>query len=338
MRYPKMNAILCNNPYLRKIIRNPITGYESNADGFPTLVVEITQLPYDSLWEIEAVVYDQDHHESVALRSESPAENGNIKWTWKLDEPIENPWVMHLRVSQESVLFEQTIGLRIYRLYGKVTDFSGKPIEGIVCANMPGISTVSDKDGCYNLWLPDTRISSLLAMDVGFGTSSLECWVYDYWPREDLHLDMRVGQLELYELHAWRGFTGIKIDVIPMSVGIVNVLFGEGKEPGHLESVGPDLNPSDISVELDGSPKDIFSMDRREEITAHKAADRISIDSRPEYSLQIADISSSSLPFGSLQILRVAIRHHLRDGGQDIIEQGEGFYLGLRNGITINSG
>jgi len=340
MRYPQARAYLSNNPRWHRTFRNPVAGVEIPVKAFPVLAVEFRDLPRGGSWQIGATVFGEGQDKLISLEATAASQDGRIHKSWELGDPLSNAWTVHVWARQDSYRFEETTGLRVYRLSGRVTDFDGKPIEAVVCANgVQGVAAPTDRAGRYDLWLPDRHIPSLLAADAGYGKSTLQCWVYDYRPQDDLALDMRVGQIELYELHAWRGYGGLKVDFIPMSVAIVNALFGQGKKPGSLKSVGPELSPDDISVEVDGTAARILSVHTREEITRREAAAEMPFESRPEYSLQVADPGCSpGVSFGNPQVLRVAVRHHFKESGRSSLEQGEGFYLGLRSGVGYSGG
>lgn len=337
--YVKARAYLCNNPRWQKSIRNHLSGQEIPFKAFPVLVADFHGLPADGPWDIGAIVYDSRGRTLATLDAAVPSKNGRIHRSWELEKPLRDPASVLISARCGSHVFKQTDHLRVYRLHGRVTDFDGKPIEAVVSANgVPGVATSTDRDGKYELRLPDRLVPSLLAMDAGFGKDTLECWVYGYWPEDDLALDMRVGQIEVYELNAWRGYCGLKVDFIPMSVGISGLL-GQGKQPGLLKSVGPALSDGDIAAELDGVPVDVLAMHKREEITSRKGMNNAPFESRPEYSLQLAEPAASrDKSPGGVQVLRVTVRHHLKQDGRDVIERGEGLYLGLRSGISCNGG
>lgn len=341
-RRPRVKAYLCNNPRWRTTLRNPVTGEAIPIEAFPSLSVDLGDLPSDGVWSVGATAFGHEQHELVTLESTVASQNRRLRWSWDLDEPVADPWTIHVWARQDSYLFEETAGLRINRLSGKVTDFDGRPIQGVVCANgVRGVAAPTDDAGRYSLWLPDGHILSLLAADAGYGEKTLQCWVYDYRPEGDFSLDMRVGQCEIYELNAWRGYCGIKVDFIPMSVGMVRSLFVKGRACRSKagEVFGPELSPCDVSVEVDGVAADILSMHRREEIMRTEKMVEPGLHSRAEYSLQVADPGASpDDSHGGCQVLRVTIRHRFVEAGRSLLEQGEGFFLGLRSGVGISGG
>ena len=336
VRYPQIKAYLCNNRRWQKTIKHPFGGDEMTNKGFPALVVDVRGLPCAGLWKFGATAFNREKSKLAAFESSAASQNGCIHQSWELDDPLPNPWTVNVWAAQGSYRFEETTGLRAYRVSGKVTDFEGKPIEAVVQACVPGVATSTNGTGSYELWLPDRHIPWLMALDSGYGKSTLECWAYDYLPQSDLELDLRIGQVELYELRAWRGFCGIKIDFLPMSVGLVNAMT-EGKESARDNSISPRLSSKDVEVRLDDKLVDILSLHRREEIC--KPGDTPVSYSREEYALQVADTGRSpSSPRGSVQVLRVAVRHDLKEAGSSVVERGEGLYLGLRAGVGVSSG
>ena len=341
VRHPRIKAYLSNNPRCRATWRYAATGQVEELDSYPTLVADFTGLPCAGSWKVGMTVLDRDQRKLASPESAADSQNGHIHWSHKLDEPLVNPYTIQVWSRQGSYFFEQTMGLPVYHLSGKVTDFDGKPIGGaIVKANaVPGVVTTVDASGEYNLWLPDTHIPALMAYDSGYGKTTLECWAYDYWPQGDLVLDMRIGQIELYELRAWRGYCGIKADFLPMSIGLVNAISAEGKSGGKAKTISPQLFPRDIEVTLDGKAADILAIDSREEIQQSGGTAGQPSYSRREYSLQAADPGASSgVTRGTNQVLRIALTHECKADGRSLIEHGEGFYLGLRSGLGVSGG
>ncbi len=110
-RYPQIEAYLCNNPRRRTTFTNPIKGKEIQVKAFPALVVGFRDLPRAGLWKIGATVFSKDHSELVSLEATAASENGRIRWSYNLGEPLPNPWTVHVWARQDCYLFEETTGL-----------------------------------------------------------------------------------------------------------------------------------------------------------------------------------------------------------------------------------
>lgn len=334
---PQAKAYLGNNPRCQLLPwRHPDTGEVDEAESVPSLVVDFLHLPCNGEWDISATVIDGNGKKIISLVSSASSSNGQIHHSWHLDAPFLDPFSIRLTATQGSFAFEEITSLRIYQLAGRVTDFSGKPLKATVHANgLEGVATLTDDDGRYTLWLPDIRMRALQAYDAEYGRTNIETWIYDYRPKGDLNLDIRIGQIEIYELQAWRGYLGVKLDFIPMSVAyVLRCLESSAKGKGKF---APAFNQDDIAVMADDVQARIMSINRRElEFFGRDVpADFTPPDPQDEYSVQAAvPDSSPGAERGSLQVVKVVLKHE--ENG--IIERGEAFYLGLTNGCGIDGG
>ncbi|MHB1455954.1 MAG: carboxypeptidase-like regulatory domain-containing protein [Armatimonadota bacterium] len=330
-RRPVFNAYLGNNPKCEMIPWTHVdTGTTDYGESCPSLVVFLENLPQTGIWHLSAIVYDSDDCELISFKSDVLSIEINIEKIWYLESPLIDPSRVNICINQEAISFHETVSLHQYLLSGRVTDFAGNPIRSIVHAvGLEGVTTMTDEDGNYDLWLPSIHIRALQAYDAGYGKTSLECWIYDYTPKEDLRLDLRIGQFEIYELRAWRGFLGVKMDFLPMSLFCVLSALADNDTQGRY---APVLMPEDIKVILDGIEVPLLSVDKRKEMLSGNE----SIDQRDEYSFHVSDRELLPGNKGSLQVLQIVLQHKYEES--EIIEQGEGFFLGLRNGVSINGG
>jgi hypothetical protein len=335
-RPPILNAYLGNNPHCRHIPWKHPDGGVEEGESFPSLVADLEALPADGVWSLSATVFDSNRRVLAQLKANVSAKQGRIHQVWRLEAPLEGPYTLQLRVKQGGRSYAETRDLRLYRLFGKVTDFQGHPVKATVMAiGIEGGSVTTDETGVYSLWLPTVHIEALHAHDAGYGTTSIETWIYDYTPKEDLNLDLHIGQIEIYELRAWRGFTGVKVDFLPMSV---SCCLSALKREGARGRFAPEFLPEDIKAVLGETDTRILSVDKRNEMLTN-SEDIGMGDYRKEYSLFISDPTCSPhAEYGSLQVLKLALQHRYKENGQDFTEQGEGFYLGLRNGMAIDAG
>ncbi|WP_319586164.1 hypothetical protein [uncultured Desulfobulbus sp.] len=330
-RRPVFNAYLGNNPKCEMIpwmhADNGTTDY---GESYPSLVVSIENIPQTGAWNLTASILDFDDRELISFNSDVLLIERCIEKIWHLESPLMNPSRVNLSIKKDAVCFDETVSLHQYHLSGKVTNFAGNPVKSIVHAiGLEGVATMTDEEGMYNLWLPSVHIRALQAYDAGYGKTSLECWIYDYFPKEDLKLDLRIGELEIYELRAWRGFLGVKMDFLPMSLSCV---LSALTDKGISGRYSPELILEDIKVILDGTEVPLLSVDKRKEMLSGNE----SIDQRDEYSLHISDRELPPGGMGNLQVLQIVLQHTYEKA--DLIEHGEGFFLGLRNRVSINGG
>ena len=299
-------------------------------ESLPSLVVAVDHLPQSGVWHLDAVVVDSKQRELISFDSDVTSDGMGIRWTWHLESPLVDANKVYLHLTRNSLSYDEALSLHTYHLSGRVSDFAGNPLRAIVHAvGLEGVAALTDEVGKYDLLLPSVHIRALQAYDAGYGKTSLECWIYDYTPHGDLELDLRIGQLEVYELRAWRGFLGVKMDFLPMSLACVLSALVHGDCMGRY---APELLPGDIKVILDGIETPLLSVDRRKEMLSGNEF----IDQRDEYSLHVSDRDLPPSRKGHLQALQIVLRHRYPEN--DVIEQGEGFYLRLRNGASVNGG
>ena len=342
---PQGWAYLGNNPRCKLIPwRHVDTGITEEMESVPSLVADFTHLPRDGEWRIGATVLDGAKRKLFSVESSVSSSKGGMHHIWRLDAPLVDPCTVQLTAAQGSYVFEETSAVRLYRLSGKVTYFDGRPAKATVHANgLEGVAALTDAAERYTLWLPGIRIRALQAYDDGIGRTTVETWIYDYTPQDDLELDIRVGELELYELHAWRGYLGVKADFVPMSIS--HVLRCLERQPKGKGPYAPSFSADDIAVVADGHPASVVSVvvsvdKRKQPFFGRDLPEGFDLpDPQDEYSLQVAvpDCSPGS-ERGSTQIIKVVLKSGCKDGGSQTTEQGEAFYLGLRNGSGVNAG
>jgi hypothetical protein len=356
VQQPTCDLLVYNNPTCRGEMYNPTKDERITAEGYPCVRVRLGDLPVEAPVKASLTVEDASGRALVNQTKTLEVAAGAATWELRLDRPLAAPTRATLEVTQGQRRWAFAREVRLHRLYGRATDFEGHPIAAYVSANgHPGCTAQAAPDGHYEIWLPETYFPAFFVADTGYAQKSLEVWVYDYRPRADLELDMRIGQLELYELQAWRGIAGLKVDFIPQSIGLINrALRAAG--PGHrqeqtraladvyfgMSDAKPFLNQQDISVELDGKPLTIDGWWEREEPLSRSLAALLGPDtdrprSRPEYTLQLSDAPGFDDP-GKTQVLRVVISRRYVDGNAVITEKGEGYYLGLQPGWGVSGG
>jgi len=342
---PRGDVLLFNNPPVRGRLHNPFKQEDIPLEGYPFARVIVRGLPKDDPAQVELTVTSPDGEQLFRQTGEVRPEGGATAWTARFDRPLKRPGGAEVRLTQGDTTWRYRQEIRLHRLHGRITDFAGKPIAGFVMVNgYDGAIAQADADGRYEMWLPETHLPALTFMDSGYGYSSLEAWVCDYTPRHDLELNPRIGQLELYEIQAWRGYSGLKLDLIPMSLGVSTRLAraeGVGEEFGKYFGQLPDgkafLNREDLQVELDGKPLEVHGFWERVDLMGGDPRKSETTNSRPEYTLQTSDVRGDG-PRGETQVLRVVVTRRHVDGGKLVEEKGEGYYLGLRAGWSASGG
>ncbi len=337
IRHPKGRVYLSNNPQWSDRLYTPLKDEEWELNGFPWLWVTWRDLPCGGEWDIAVTVFGREEDEMVSFTSQQAESNGSIHWQIRLDAPIPEAWVAHTVARQGREKWEQWIELRTFTLSGRITDFEGNPRIGFLHAGS-GMTVCTDEAGNYSLSLPDCPISAIFVGDWEYGKTTAECWIYDYHPMRDLVLDCHIGDLELYELHAWRSFTGIRANFVCMSVHMARTAIAHRGGPRGL--VGPELAASNIRVELDGTRADVLSMHSRSVALSRQLRDRqpgATSTTSLEHILQIAYPQRDEDP-GHPQVLRVIAEKQMSLDGQTWLGRGEAYHLGLIAGTSVSGG
>ncbi len=160
------------------------------------------------------------------------------------------------------------------RVFGRVTDFAGRPIEGAAVelknARFDNVAqALSDKDGRYSLAVAKGVYMALTAVK-DYRVKSLEYWAWTVPAEKDLEINPRFDRLEVYGLNAWSvqgGYPSLMIYFRPMSlVRTGRLVAGAGgmEKLGELPvlDIAPELEPGDIQVLIDGQPVKVLQAGR----------------------------------------------------------------------------
>ncbi len=160
------------------------------------------------------------------------------------------------------------------RIYGRVTDFTNRPIAGATVelknSSFKNVAaTMSASDGSYALSVPKGNYMALAAVK-DYQTEFLEYWAWNVPVNEDLEINPRFDRLEVYALNAWRpqgGYPSYQIYFRPMSLTKVTKKVSEaggmenfGKLP--LLDIAPDVNLADIIATIDGQAVNVLKVNK----------------------------------------------------------------------------
>ena len=147
------------------------------------------------------------------------------------------------------------------KLYGRVTDFEGRPLAGAeIRVNGRDFAgevghAVADQDGRYERELArGTYLSVWICRD--YAEKMPEYWAWHVPIEGDLELNARVGGLELYGVNAFwpRQAATLMVFFRPMSLKRYQAHGSTPDFPPGLIPLAPDLRPEDIEVSIDGQP------------------------------------------------------------------------------------
>jgi hypothetical protein len=113
----------------------------------------------------------------------------------------------------------------LIRIYGKVTDFNGNPMERVEIVVLSRefkaiYQTFSDADGKYSLDISRGNYIALWACK-DYAIKNLEYWAWNIPAYQDLEINPRINGLEVYAINAWipqGGLPSMQIYFRPMSL------------------------------------------------------------------------------------------------------------------------
>jgi hypothetical protein len=115
------------------------------------------------------------------------------------------------RVSNKAGVEDLTLSLSIHKLTGQVRDFQGRPFPAYVWAvgpsspgGLPETIVKTDSEECFTLWYPEGKHLRVLIDDESYANTTYECWITAEEIKADVQINPRVGDFELWGLHAWR--------------------------------------------------------------------------------------------------------------------------------------
>jgi hypothetical protein len=159
------------------------------------------------------------------------------------------------------------------KLYGTVTDFGGRPLEGAE-VRVDGRDfrayvtyALTDEHGRYELDLaPGTYLDVWICRD--YKEKMLEYWAWHVPMEGDRELNARVHRLEVYGLNAFwpRQRATLMVFFRPMSLTrALAWQSGNPNQPGAIDIV-PRLGAEDIEITIDGRPAPLLCVNKvREE-------------------------------------------------------------------------
>ncbi|MEW6684642.1 MAG: hypothetical protein AB1393_00360 [Candidatus Edwardsbacteria bacterium] len=231
-------------------------------------------------------------------------------------------------------------GEKSHHLFGRVTDFRGRAIQGYVIVNPSEgkIGTKCRKDGSYHLYLPGGRHESIAAFALDYGRKTLESWAWNIFLDRKQLLNFRIGRLEIYRMHAWRAERTLNISFRPMSLTKILQAVKEGKNEleACAKKYSPQLRKEDVKIFINYQecrPKLLISYPeyiatlRKKTITIPAYLAQVELNDRsstgPRTPKSLGLLRNIS-PVKSKTEVKLFIRHKIFQNNKIILEEGEG--------------
>jgi hypothetical protein len=173
------------------------------------------------------------------------------------------------------------------KIQGTVTDYEGNPIDS---ANVilldpsfrkPIAQGISDENGHYKLEVPKGNYYGMAVVNMNhYGKTRLEYWAWNIPAQKDMEINPKYHKLEVYALNAFRpqgAYPSYIVYFRPMSLS-------KSKENPNGD-LAPDLEKSEIDVEINGENVEIYSIQKVKEYNKNRDGE---VDYMTGYMLQIA--------------------------------------------------
>lgn len=182
-----------------------------------------------------------------------------------------------VEIETDGKRFTETIKCEYARLYGKVTDFNGKPFPALVHFQRSGfdknilMGVWSDKNGRYSAAVPKGCYNSFWIDDESYGKTSLENWCWHMLIDRDEELDFKIGNGEVYSLSVWCNnggghtlFFWFRPMILDKKSEYDTKINGQSRT---VTDISPELEAEDVTVTLNGRELKIISLQRVWETT-----------------------------------------------------------------------
>ena len=250
---PRFKVIFNNNPSFRG---EEIHG--SRVENEPSIRVEGARIPERGTLRI--AVYGQRDKLLYSGKREIEPINGSFSAEIPLKAPLDGPLYTKLSYQNAKGSTSVKIPVTLHKIYGKVSDLSGKPIAAYLIVswdNEPAIRARADRDGDFVIWLPEEVIGHIFVDDATYGKTTLESFIgHNFILRSDVQLDIRIDRMELYNLRSWATLSTFYLYFIPMSLPRLQDITLEG-----TREVWPTLMKEDVGVWLNDREVEILQFE-----------------------------------------------------------------------------
>ncbi len=143
-----------------------------------------------------------------------------------------------------------------FNIYGRITDFGGKPFPAVVCFYRHGFSgdicAWSDSEGFYSIKVPAGRYNAVFCDDASYNETTLENWCWNMYVDRDEEHNLKIGNGEVYSLTPWTVNGGLPVLMFyfrPMILGeMIERQIGQRKVIGNNIK----LSSGCVTVYIDG--------------------------------------------------------------------------------------
>jgi hypothetical protein len=277
-------------------------------------------------------IFDQDYvirNGKVEKPNTCQMRNGFFKLDCPVNYTEQKPARIVISIKSSDNERTKEITCRYHKVYGNITDFSGKPFRAFVGFGadtfLEYLTVWSDSSGYYEIELPERTYNTVGVDDESYSQTTLEAWGWNIIVDSDQRLDFKVGTGEVYNLNAWVNNGGPPCYFItfrPMAL-IPRELWEARKydteineKEWRVSGLAPELNIEDIRISVNGKEVEIYSLQKYYETAWNGTA-------MPAYLVQV---SKDGLDRVGKQTIRLEYEKEMEINGQKVLRNSMGYF------------
>jgi hypothetical protein len=304
-------------------------------ESYPLVVVEgfIKNEYSDKLFIELQILGEKETLKYSSMKEAEVKSDGEIYVKFRLEEKIHDSThgIVTFHMGREKM--KKVVRLpEQHRLYGKVLNFEGRPVQAYIVINsfkFRGVGFAkTDADGFFEIMLPERRYQQIFICDENYGRSKLEFYGWNLYLDKDTELIARFDKIEIFRMAV--GVTPertVIVDFVPMdifhTVQRINQDLKQKVDVDYSSSkYYPKLSTGDIEVFIDDSKAELWTLHKRKHSLADYGLDK----KRQAYTLE-AKIPSQIR--AGKHTLKVLIHKEIDENGRTLEEWGESIYFDL---------
>ncbi len=219
---------------------------------------------------------------------------------------------------------EKWIYCKYHKLFGHMYDFRDHPLRSFIMIYPDGFDDAcgvwSDKEGYYEIDLPERTYNAFYVNDGNYKSTTLEAWAWHMIMDKDQELDFKIGTGEVYNLNVWPSnggfytfFVSFRPMVLDMDPETTYIQKMNDKEFNYI-NIAPELEIKDLKITINGEQAEIYSIQKYFETSKDNAM--------PAYLVQVRRLSPT---FGK-QTIRVEYDKTVEKVGKELFQNSMGYF------------
>lgn len=241
--------------------------------NFPFTLIFSARNENDSiLYSKEFYIDNSENY--VDFEIELKQKEGTFKLKSLSETLPELPSYIDIEYKDDKKEYKDTITCSYSRLHGRITDFSGKAFRAPLLMYRIGfdknayMGIWSKNDGEFSVIVPNGTYNAFFIDDDSYGETTLECWGWHMIVDRDERFEFKIGNGEVYSLHAWPSNGGLSTLFIyfrPMilpSLKKAEYELNINDRKFNIIDIAPELYIEDINIWINGICGEILSLQK----------------------------------------------------------------------------